>query len=422
MILFWLAAAAMSGAALLWILPALVRNPRFNSADQQQQNVDIARDRLRELDAAREAGAIGDEDYREARSELEQALALDLSQLDRLQADSVAGSSQSSALLPILLTFALPVTAGGIYLAVGEPGAIAMNGSPAPSDVAGEQSPHSVDEMMGQLQARLDANPDDLRGWQIYARSNMQLGRYQEAARAFARIDTLQPGDPDVLVQYADAEAMLAGGALEGKPRELLEQAIAINPDQPQGLWLLGMAADRRGELQQAWQHWSRLLPLLGEDPQSRTELQNMMRDLSARAGSQGIELNVPASEPAPQTVAAAADASILVSVTLDPAVAGNASPTDTVFVFARAVSGPPMPLAAARLTVADLPTEVILDDSSAMMPQMKLSSFEVVDVVARVSRSGQPTASSGDIEGIERGVSTAAAQDVAIVIANLIP
>ena len=432
MIVFWLVAAALSALVLLFIVPPLIATPASRAVDQQTQNVAIARQRLAELDKAREDGALDEEDYQEGRRELEQALALDIAQLDSARNAGAAVRERSSAaalMLPVVLAFAIPATAGTIYLLVGQPAAV--GGVPVQGGQAGAGAPGqpSIEEMIDQLKERLAQNPDDARGWSILARTSMRLERYDDAVLAYDRLNALTPGDADVLVQYADALAMQSGGRLEGRATELLREALDLQPDHPQALWLAGMAAEARGEYAAALAHWTRLLPQLAEEPETRSRLESMIDDLEGRAEAQGVALEAPPVAPALTASATDArqdeppsDANLTVKVSLAPELAASTAPDDTVFVFARAEEGPPMPVAAARRRVGDLPFEVVLDDSRAMVPDIKLSSFDRVDVIARVSRSGQPVAASGDLEGLVESVSTGAGAELELVINRRVP
>ncbi len=437
MLTFWLIAAALTALVLVLLVPAMLRAPGERHADQQAQDIAIARHRLEELDAARDAGEMTSEDYAASRLELEASLAQDIAQLEKTRERVAADRSRltpAGTALPVIIAFALPVTAGAIYLVVGEPNAIQDSTVRGLQAADGAAANRSIEVMMDQLKQRLAENPEDARGWGILARSSMQLERYDDAVDAYSRLNELDPDNPDVLVEYADALAMRAGGVLIGKPAEILEQALRLNPDQPQGLWLGGLVARHRGEYELAMTRWSRLLPQVESDPQSRGELVNLIRDLVREAEANGVALEQPSSlEPSGASVASApaspatvptdgAGASLTVRVSLAEDLSDTASPTDTVFVFARAVDGPPMPVAAARRRVADLPFEVTLDDSQAMIPTMKLSSFERVNVVARVSKSGQPTASSGDLEGAMDDVATNESDALSVVISRRVP
>ena len=126
--------------------------------------------------------------------------------------------------------------------------------------------------------------------------------------------------------------------------------------------------------------------------------------------------------ESAPEQPAAGGASSLKVHVALDPAIAAMAAADDTVFIFARAVTGPPMPLAIVRKQVKDLPVDVVLDDSQAMMPAMKLSNFAEVVVGARISKSGNATPASGDLQNLSDALPTKDAQPVNITINQVVP
>lgn len=415
MLAFWLISAAMTACVLALLVPALVRTPPREHTDVEAQNIDIARQRLDELRRARQAGEMTEDDYQAGRAELEASLAQDLGRAEARRGDEAL--TPSRVVVPVVVAFLVPAAAGALYLLVGEPGAI--EGEPHTAQVAeADRASRSIEVMMDQLKARLAETPDDTRGWSILARTSMQLQRYDDAADAYARLNELSPGNPEVLVQYADALAMRGGGVLAGQPTELLDEALRIDPDQPQGLWLAGMAAQHRGAFADAMAHWRRLLPLLDADPGAREELMGLIDNLVLEARSAGIELDAPArGEPAPATATA-----LTVRVSLSPELVAATAPGDTVFVFARAVDGPPMPLAATRREVRELPFEVVLDDSSAMLPNMALSAFDRVNLVARISRSGQPTAASGDLEGVIADVDTGTDEALELVIARRIP
>ena len=111
---------------------------------------------------------------------------------------------------------------------------------------------------------------------------------------------------------------------------------------------------------------------------------------------------------------------SIKVAVKLSPALAGKAAPGDTVFIFARAAQGPKMPLAIVRMQMKDLPTTVTLDDSMAMVPDMKMSSFPQLVIGARISKTGDAIPKPGDLEGYAPPLKAGAAGPVEVVIASV--
>ena len=263
--------------------------------------------------------------------------------------------------------------------------------------------------MVGTLEEKLKKEPNNLKGWVMLGRTYMVLNRHADAAKAYESANKLEAGNPDILLPMADALATANQGVLTGRPEELVKQALQKDPENMMGLWLAGMAAEQRSANAEAIAHWKKLDAMM--DPASADSKE--IRALIVRAG--GTVESAPAA-PASKAPAAVTQApsiepqqavadtkqiatqAITVKVSLSEALRAKVSPDNTVFIYAKAVTGPPMPLAAVRKQVKDLPLEIKLDDSMAMMPQMKLSGFEEVKVGARVSLSGTPQAQTGDL------------------------
>ena len=269
-------------------------------------------------------------------------------------------------------------------------------------------------EMIKALSARLEQNPNDGNGWAMLARSYAVLGRYNEALPAYEKAAGLLHNDPVLLVDYADVLATVNGKNLQGKPLELIQSALMIDPANIKGLNLIGMAAFQAGDYTHAVGYWEKLLKLV--PPGSPVAKQINASIASAHARESGKQ-----PQPLPAQSGIAGGAQISGVVRLSPALAGKVSPTDTVFVYAKAASGPPMPIAVIRAQVKDLPQKFILDDSMAMMPTMKLSNFQEVVVSAKVSKSGNATPQSGDLRG-EVAPVRVGANDVQLVIDKIVP
>jgi cytochrome c-type biogenesis protein CcmH len=269
-------------------------------------------------------------------------------------------------------------------------------------------------EMIKALSARLEQNPNDGNGWAMLARSYAVLGRYNEALPAYEKAAGLIHNDPVLLVDYADVLATVNGKNLQGKPLELIQRALLIDPTNIKGLNLIGTAAFQAGDYTHAVGYWEKLLKLLPPDSPNAKQISASIANARAReSGKQPQSL--------PSQGKATGDAQISGVVRLSPALAGKVSPTDTVFVFAKAVSGPPMPIAVIRAQVKDLPQKFILDDTMAMMPTMKLSNFQVVVISAKVSKSGNATPQSGDLRGEVASVKVGT-NNVQLVIDKIVP
>ena len=421
MMFFLVCATCLIAIGVVAVVYPLVRPPVSGADDSQSsQNIDIAKQQLKNLEESYGLGEVDDPEYTELRSELEQTLAIELSQ-ERDYSETQLAVGNPNIILPVILAFVFPIATGLIYVLVGEPKAITIDNSVSTQQVAvqGTQAGQDVDKLMNDLRDRLSENPDDARGWTIFARSSMALENYADAIRGYERVNSLEPNNPEILVQYADALAMLSGGVLQGKPDALLKQALKLNPDQPQGLWLGGMAAQRRGEYQVALDLWARLMPQLDEDPETRAQLIGLLEELRTNAARDNITLVEKALEPSVQGTSNS-QASIEISISLAEQLYDQVDPEMFVFIFARPEGGPPMPVASARIKVKDLPAKVVLTDENAMIPELRLSKFETVNVTARISKSGQPIAQSGDLEAHTNSVSVQNSKPLELIISTV--
>jgi cytochrome c-type biogenesis protein CcmH len=318
--------------------------------------------------------------------------------LEDVQAEGerhVAPSGSLSRVAPALVLAVLfPIAAVLVYTQVGTPGAIDPATVSAAAPHAGQEfTPEQVDEMLAQLAARLESEPDNLEGWVLLGRSYSALGRFPEAAAALRRAVELKGDDPSLLADYADVLAMSTGQSLEGEPLQAIEKALAIDPDHRKALALAGTAAYERGDFAGAVTRWERLLKTVPPDSEGARSIQASIDEARVRGG-------LPAA-PAPPALAVDAHAGRIGGVvTIAPELAAKAAPDDTLFVYARAAQGPPMPLAIQKLKVRDLPAKFALDDSMSMAPGMTISRYPRVVVQARVSKTGDAKPQSGDLEG----------------------
>jgi cytochrome c-type biogenesis protein CcmH len=408
---FLAVAAAMVAVALAWVLVPLLRRHRQASPDAETANLAVLRDQLAELDADLARGTLTRERHAQATLELERRV------LDEVTPGEPAGTAAppaATAWTAAILGAVIPVAAVALYIAVGTPGAL-LASAPGASGPRHEVTPEQLEAMVAKLAAHVEKNPDDAQGWTLLARSYYVMSRYPEAVRAYERAAALVPRNADLLADYADALAVTRGRSLQGKPLELVQRALEIDPEHWKALALAGTAAFERKDYGRAIAYWERLKQVVPGDSEIGRSVDASIAEAHGLAGGK------PAAAGAPKTAAAAASAKVAGRVSLAPALAAKAAPTDTVFIFARAASGPPMPLAVLRKQVKDLPLEFALDDSMAMAPNLKLSGFAEVIVGARVSRSGNATPQSGDLQGVSRPVKVGAA-GVAVVIDTAVP
>ena len=393
MILFWSIIVFMIVVALVILIVPVLRTRPETGPDRNAINIELYRTQVARLEEELNEGLLDPKAYEAARQEIDRNLLDDT-------ADSETVARTRSGRIPAIITaIVVPVVAISLYLGLGRADLADIQPQKAP-DV------HQIEAMMTKLINHLKEKPDDSEGWVMLGRSYTALNEYDKAEDAYKKAYKLIGDDPDFLADYAEIIAMNRNNELAGEPRKLLQTALKKNPNAIKALWLSGHAELQLGHDKQAVAYWKKLLKVL---PSNDTEAINTVNQYIAQVEGQ----------PAPPPVASSS-AKLTVKVSLAPAIKVN--PDDTVFIFARAASGPKMPLAIVRKQVRDLPLTVTLDDSMAMAPQMTLSKFNKVVVGARVSKTGTALPQSGDIQGLSPTIESTRKQPVSIVINSVVP
>jgi cytochrome c-type biogenesis protein CcmH len=378
--------------AFLIVLPPLWRKQPVEDGNLDERNIAIARQRLIELKEQLQAGSISQVLYEEQLLELEQALSDDLD----IQSYAKPPSSQGRW-IAVVLIFALPLLAGSLYLALGNYHSITPEVQTATNQASSERE--QMITMVAGLAERLEKQPNDAEGWIMLGRSYKFLEQFPKAAAALEHAYKLVGDKPEVMLLYADALAYVNNEVLAGKPSELIFKALAIEPENVTGLWLGGMAKAQAGQFVEAMALWKRLEKLLPPESDGLKEIHTLMAQLETQMSESAAKAEAKPVQPTATSATSLSEASVDIQVSLSPEL--HAAPTDTVFVYAQALSGPQMPLAIVRKQVSDLPLTVQLTDAMAMMPTMKLSNFEQVKLLARISKSGNAMKQPGDFIGV---------------------
>ncbi len=398
--------ALLVAIALAFLLTPLVRRraPVAAEAPGTVRNATVYREQLAELDADLARGSIDQAQWAVSRSAIERR-ALDEAEEENSPALPATAPPRRAVVSAALVGVVVPVAAVAIYLLLGTPQALSPQAMHGPQPSA---SSEQIEAMVQKLADRMKTTPEDTEGWIMLGRSYAAMGRFAESAGAFAKGAAQRPNDARLLADYADALGMANGRNLEGEPAALVARALKADPKNIKALTLAGTIAYQKGEFAKAVQLWQAILPQVQDDPEFTKSINGIIADAQDKLGSKpgpkgaaAVAKNDSAAAPAKGPAANTGAALLQGTVSLSPALKAKASPDDTVFIFARAASGPRMPLAIMRSTVKELPVKFSLDDSSAMSPAMKLSAFDQVVVVARISRSGTPTAQKGDLEGM---------------------
>jgi len=376
----------ISAAVLLLLAVAIVVRPllRVGSGSgvaREKANLEIYRDQVAEIENDLKSGVLGTEQFDQAKADLERRV---LEEAAR-PAEAVTEGRRGRA-TPIAVGVLIPVTAVLLYLQFGTLEGLTVS-KHAAGDVSSITAGH-FQEMTEKLAARMRDNPNDAEGWMMLGRAYRAMERFEEAVGALRKAVALAPDNADLLADLAEALALKNGRTLAGESTKLLDRALKLDPDNDKILALSGSAAFERKDYRAAIRHWEALL----KHPGVSGELAQALRGGIAEARTLSTGKKAVA--------ATSATGRISGTVRLDAALRAQAAPEDTVFVYARAAQGPRMPLAIVKAQVKDLPYNFLLDDSMAMMPEMKLSAFEEVIVGARVSKSGGAKPVAGDLEG----------------------
>lgn len=399
---FLIISALLVVAALLFVVVPLLRSRPAGRVSRSVLNIAVYRDQMRELDADVGAGTLSTEQHEKAKKELEARMLEDVG-----TGDAAANQPKPERATAIAVGLALPLCAVALYLVVGNPQALAPE--LAGSGLAHDVTPQQIEEMVQRLASRLQSNPDNAEGWVMLARSYSALGRFEQAAAAYANAAKRLPEDAQLLADYADVLGMAQGRRLEGEPEQLIARALRIEPNNIKALALAGSVAFEKKNYAKAVEYWQRTVGLLPQD----SEMANSVNASIAEARTLGKGGVVEQSRRAD---AAPGKGSVSGVIKLAPELAAKAAPTDTVFIFARAAAGPRAPLAILRKQVRELPVTFTLDDSMAMAQGMNVSSFPQVVVGARISKSANATSQPGDLEGFSKPIPNDAA-GVTVVI-----
>ena len=419
MIAFWISACLLSALALALVLPALLKTKKtaaHSAADAAQANLSVLRSQLTQLDAEFAAGSIDHEQLALAKSEIERRA------LEEESAPEPAVAPANSTRTAWVLGLTIPLLALGIYGFLGNIQALDPANLQAKAEA--EPSREQIEAMVNALATRLEAlpanQPGDPKAWEMLARSYAAMQRFPQASKAYKRAIELSPNNAQLLADQADVLAMLQGQSAAGEPTRLIEQALKLDPDNLKALALAGSAAFERSDFTTAVRYWTQARTLAPAGSEFAIGLDRSLEEARVASGA-------PVSPASGSTVSKAVTTpvdtvgNIRGKVSLAPALAGKVQPNDTVFIFARAFEGPRMPLAILRRKASELPISFILDDSTAMSDEMKLSKFPLVVVGARVSKSGNAMPQSGDFVG-QSGSVKSGSSGLGIVIDTVQP
>jgi len=403
---------------VVWVL--LRQGPVVTSASQSQANVKVYREQILDLDREHANGHLSDAEWQQSRDELSVRLLQDTAVEDEPQLITQAQSWRTA----VVIALVFPISALGLYIWLGAPEAISpMPPASALAEAATEQAAApNLDQIVENLASKLQADPNNLEGWVLLGRTHRSMGNLDAALSAFDRALKLN-ADDELILARAEVLAAKNQGRFDGEPWRVIREVLQRDPQNYAALLLAGSASYANNRYADALEFWQRARLRLSADhpdvpnlieamstvqaklknpttPSSTPAAQGAQGAPSASASGSAASGTAPAAPVASAAGGAVSALNVSGQVRLSAALKSQTSPTDVVFVYAVPANGERMPLALLKTTVAQLPLSFTLDDSSAMLPDRKLSGASQVLVKARISKSGNAIPQSGDWEG----------------------
>ncbi|SHI26790.1 c-type cytochrome biogenesis protein CcmI [Ferrimonas marina] len=399
MTIFWIGIALLTALALAMIwLPFWRRNRVARAASDAQlrkeTNLNLFNERIQELDTELAEQRINEEEYEALKQELQVNLLQNVEQ----EEDVLAARTPSLA-WPVVMSAILVVVSGYTYWDLGRhadwnaPHAAAQQADPHSG-----MNPEQLQRMrLMQMEQHVEANPTDSQAWFSLGHAYISASEYQKAVTAFDQVMALVGEHAELLGPKATAMYYLADQNITPQIQAIVDKALADDEKDPSTRLLLGMDAFFNANFEDAIGHWEMILT----SPRTDVDRQAIQNAISQARGMLESGSAMPQDsvhqqvQPGPSS-----DAGVVVRVELAGQLAQHAQPNDTVFIYARPVAGPSMPLAVARVQVGDLPATIVLDDSKAMSPEMVISSQQQVMLIATVNQDNSPAPTAGDLVG----------------------
>jgi cytochrome c-type biogenesis protein CcmH len=422
-ITFWVLMVLMLLVAIGLLVYPLLKARQHASLAYKDSNLTINDEKIMELDLDLQEGRIDQNYYKSAREELDRELLIDIPvESKETAAEHYTSVVKRHPALALMISVFVPMLALLLYLDLG------MHNASDESFVASQQQPQqqqgkqpSIEVMTRKLQAKIDKEGGTVEEWTMLGRSHKYLGENEQAAKAFAVALEKDSTNAQLMLELAEALALNNNRIFTDDARALVLKAHEMEPDNPNTLWFAGVAEFQSEKYHNAIEYLTKVLPLVDNDVEvmksvisiiakSRQALVDAGEKMPALEHMPGVEALMAkakaAGKDAPAMAASKKVSSqgpatrLQIFVDVSDQVKQRFDANDTVFVYAKAKQGPRMPLAVQRITLAALPTTVILDDSMAMVEGMNLSAFDELVISARVTKTGSAIAQSGDYIG----------------------
>ncbi|TXL13681.1 c-type cytochrome biogenesis protein CcmI [Methylococcaceae bacterium HT4] len=430
MMTLWIVIAAMllmAAVILLWPI-ACYKQGQENAPvlSQKQQNVSIFQERLAELENEQTQGNLDKSTFQQLKTELEKTLLGDVQFEEQPIQKAPKNVSIQNWLVMGVITGVFVLACLATYNSLGASDKyqqfLTLADAPLSEEHVAETKAPDFAMAVKALKVKLAENPEDIEKWFLLANSYAAMGDFRQAGEVYNKVAGIlgedKPGYAAAKAAYAQMMFQVAGEKMVPVVQQAINEALRVDPEEPTALILQGLNAYQEQAYPEAIAAWEKAKIKAGE-AQVRKCLDPAIAEARREMGA--ITPPVMQQEKSDQKIAETITktASIKVNLDISPALRAKVSPQERIFVFAKA--GMPMPLAAERLQVKDLPITLVLDDTKAAMPTAKISSAEFVDITARVALSGSPRASKGDLYATAKHVAVQKGVEITLLIDKVV-
>ena len=374
---FFIAAFLLLALVLLLLLRPFIFSSKGEGTSRRQMNAAIYREELEKLEAEHTAGTIDTQEYEMSHAEMRQRLFQDTNEEDD---KSVMGSTKK---VVIGLCIFITLLSSGLYFSLGDVVRVSQKNEQQPMNQVG------VEKMVAEFALKMEADPTNLKGWAMLGRSYRMLGRNEDAAKSFSRAGQLINEDPELLAEYADTLVALANGNFAGKPLQLINQALKLDPNNLLALWLSGTASFNNGDYKSAVQTWEKLAQQLPPGSEEASTIQASIAEARSKGGS--------ASTNTSANTAVVSGKGVSGKIEISADLKSKVKSGDVLMVIARQ-PGERMPVAVLRVPAAEFPMNFALTDALAMNPSAPISKLSEVSIEVRISKTGMAKPETGDL------------------------
>ena len=429
-IVFWVMMIVMLLLAIAIVVYPLLRVRGGKALAYKDSNLKLNEEKLKELDLDLKEGRIDQDFYKQAREELDRELLIDIPAENQQNASlQYTGAEKRHPALAVMVAIFIPLMAMLLYLDLGMHSASDENFVAEQQPQSTEQQP-SIEEMTKRLEQKIEAEGGSVEEWAMLGRSRKYMGNYDLASKAFAVALEKDTQNAQLMLERAEVMALANDRVFNDEAKAIVRKAYALEPDNANTQWFAGVVEYQSENYRNAIDILAKLVPVARDDKDVLNSIIGIIaksREQLIAAGEEvaeldellGVNSTVDAAQPAKQAVSMT---TLNLRVDVSDEIRAKFAEGDTVFIYAKAKQGPRMPLAAQRVSVSQLPAEIVLDDSMAMVEGMNLSSFDQLVVSARVSKSGTAIAQSGDYIGQVDVADKSSQEALLIMIDTLVP